>query len=428
MTIASDGRFLVTWSSDGQDGSGTGAYAQTFDRSAQKVGGEMALNLTTASDQFGPRAAFDGSGFVAVWMSDGQDGSKTAVIGRRQELHPRALAVDSHSTTATSSDANGVLEPGESVLVAPVWSNDSGVSYGDLSGSSPLLFCLLGSPCVAAGDRAATYGTLPPNSLGACDDGSPDACYTISASGPRPGTHWDGFFGEDLSSGGGEVWTFHVGDSFSDVPRSQPFYKKIETMLHHGITSGCGPSLYCPDAAVPRDQMAIFIAKGLAGSGEYVPTTGSIPGLVFGSNYNCAPGGNSLFVDVAPTDSFCRHVHYLAAQNVTLGCGNFRYCPTPAITRDAMASFLAKAIVAPGGANAVPLSYGPDPSTGRSYSCAAGTPNVHFSDVPPSNAFCKHIHYLWAKGVVDGCSATKYCPSAPSRATPWPSSSPTDSG
>jgi hypothetical protein len=214
---------------------------------------------------------------------------------------------------------------------------------------------------------------------------------------------------EDLSIGGGQLWTLHVGDSFTDVPRSEPFYKKIETMLHFGITAGCDTALYCPNDAVPRDQMAIFIAKALAGGGEYVPTTGNLRGIPFGSTYNCAPGGNSLFVDVAPTDSFCRHVHYLASRNVTLGCGNFKYCPSPVVTRDAMASFIAKAVAATGGGDAVPLTYS-DPGTGRSYSCAAGSPNLHFTDVPVSNAFCKHIHYLWAKGIVDGCTPTKYCP------------------
>ena len=70
-----------------------------------------------------------------------------------------------------------------------------------------------------------------------------------------------------------------------------------------------------------------------------------------------------------------------------------------------MASFIAKAIVAPGGGDVVPLTLR-IPTTARSYSCVAGSPNLHFTDVPVSNAFCKHIHYLWAKGIVDGCSAT----------------------
>jgi len=38
---------------------------------------------------------------------------------------------------------------------------------------------------------------------------------------------------------------------------------------------------------------------------------------------------------------------------------------------------------------------------------------VHFSDVPATDAFCKHVHYLWAKGIIAGCSATQYCPADP---------------
>ncbi len=154
--------------------------------------------------------------------------------------------------------------------------------------------------------------------------------------------------------------------------------------------------------------MAIFVAKGIAGTGEGVPATGDLGG----QPYDCSPGGISRFTDVAPTDSFCKHVHYLAAQNVTLGCNATQYCPGQTITRDAMASFIAKAAVAPRGGAAVPVSY-TDPTTSRSYSCVSGSANLHFTDVPVSNPFCKHIHYLWAKGIVDGCSATQYCPGQP---------------
>jgi S-layer homology domain len=154
--------------------------------------------------------------------------------------------------------------------------------------------------------------------------------------------------------------------------------------------------------------MAIFIAKGIAHVGAYVPTTGTLNGVP----YNCVSAGTSLFSDVAPTDIFCKHVHYLAAQNVTLGCTSGKYCPNDLVTRDAMASFIAKAIVAPAGGPGVPMTY-TDPGTGRSYSCDAGSPNLHFTDVPVSNPFCKHIHYLWAKNVVAGCGATTYCPSDP---------------
>ena len=75
-----------------------------------------------------------------------------------------------------------------------------------------------------------------------------------------------------------------------------------------------------------------------------------------------------------------------------------------------MAIFVAKGVFAPAGGGAIPQTYGPDPVTGHSYSCAPGTPNLHFSDVLVSDSFCKHAHYLWATGVISGCSATQYCP------------------
>jgi hypothetical protein len=102
----------------------------------------------------------------------------------------------------------------------------------------------------------------------------------------------------------------------------------------------------------------------------------------------------------------------IAAQGVTLGCSATSYCPNGSVSRLEMAAFIAKATVAPLGGSAVPLSYGPDPATGNSYSCAAGSPNVHFTDVPAANAFCKHVHFLWARGIIGGCTETSYCPEA----------------
>jgi hypothetical protein len=74
-----------------------------------------------------------------------------------------------------------------------------------------------------------------------------------------------------------------------------------------------------------------------------------------------------------------------------------------------MAIFVARAIVAPGGGAAVPETY-TDPVTNLSYSCAAGSPNLHFTDIGTADAFCKHVHFLWAQNIVSGCSATQYCP------------------
>ena len=33
--------------------------------------------------------------------------------------------------------------------------------------------------------------------------------------------------------------------------------------------------------------------------------------------------------------------------------------------------------------------------------------------MPATDSFCKHVDYLWAKGIIGGCSATQYCPADP---------------
>jgi len=397
------GGFVALWTSMGQDGDQGGVFGQRFARDGTRVGSEFRTSVAFVGSQFFPAIADTGRGIAAAWVGQLQDGSGEGIFGRRQDYVPAGLVADADD--AGASDVNGILEAGETVVVEPVWENESS-TFNFLTGTAASFSGPSGGTYTIS-DGAALYG-IPGGGSAGCDDGSGDACYRVGVSGARPATHWDATLRENLSSGGSQVWTLHVGDSFADVSHFQPFYKKIETLLHHGITSGCDATKYCPSTVVARDAMAIFIAKGIAGLGELVPSTGQVGAAA----YDCSSGGHSVFSDVAPTDSFCKHVHFLAAQNVTLGCDATHYCPSQAITRDAMASFIAKAIVAPGGGAAVPATYA-DPTTSRSYSCVSGSANLHFSDVPVSNPFCKHIHYLWAKGIVDGCTATTYCPGQP---------------
>ena len=50
---------------------------------------------------------------------------------------------------------------------------------------------------------------------------------------------------------------------FADVPLADPFAAFIEQLFAEGITSGCGtsPALYCPNADVTREQMAVFLVR-----------------------------------------------------------------------------------------------------------------------------------------------------------------------
>jgi hypothetical protein len=51
--------------------------------------------------------------------------------------------------------------------------------------------------------------------------------------------------------------------TFGDVPPSDPAFPFIEALVASEITAGCGSGNYCPDAALTRRQMAVFLAKAL---------------------------------------------------------------------------------------------------------------------------------------------------------------------
>jgi hypothetical protein len=51
--------------------------------------------------------------------------------------------------------------------------------------------------------------------------------------------------------------------TFSDVPLSHAFVRFIQKLYSLGITSGCAsnPLRYCPDQAVTRGEMAVFVER-----------------------------------------------------------------------------------------------------------------------------------------------------------------------
>lgn len=75
--------FLVAWLSDSQDGSLGGPFAQHFDPSGVKVGGEFQVNTQTSGNQYQPWVAASPDGnFVVTWSSPSRDGDGSAVVAR----------------------------------------------------------------------------------------------------------------------------------------------------------------------------------------------------------------------------------------------------------------------------------------------------------------------------------------------------------
>ncbi len=84
VAVAPDGSAVISWSSQGQDGGGWGVYARQFTAAGQSVAGEFRVNTYTAGDQEFSSVGVDGSGnFVVTWSSNGQDGGGYGVYGQR---------------------------------------------------------------------------------------------------------------------------------------------------------------------------------------------------------------------------------------------------------------------------------------------------------------------------------------------------------
>ncbi|MEM9451903.1 MAG: hypothetical protein AAGA75_25715 [Cyanobacteria bacterium P01_E01_bin.6] len=103
IAMNADGRFVITWESDNQDGDGEGVYAQVYDKSGNKVGGEIAVNTLTAGEQYEPVVAMDDDGnFVIAWSNDSS--SNASVRARRFDSNGNPIGDQFLVNTFTPGD------------------------------------------------------------------------------------------------------------------------------------------------------------------------------------------------------------------------------------------------------------------------------------------------------------------------------------
>jgi len=145
VAMDSEGNFIVTWKSDGQDGSGYGVFAQRYNSSGIKNGSEFQVNTFTTGDQSIPSAACDDSGdFVIAWASDEQDGDGAGIYARyyKEEaptFTPTPEITPTPTFTTTPWDAIPILTDGKVVPESglPGTTFEYRVYYSDLDGGTP---------------------------------------------------------------------------------------------------------------------------------------------------------------------------------------------------------------------------------------------------------------------------------------------------
>ena len=162
-----------------------------------------------------------------------------------------------------------------------------------------------------------------------------------------------------------ELWdaldTNFQGAWFEDIIGS-PYRGDILWIANAGISAGCGIERFCPKGTVTREQMASFLARAL-----HLPVA-----------------TRDWFTDDSTTDHE-GDINRVAQAGITGGCGAGRFCPKSPVTREQMASFLARALHLP---NAASDFFGDDNSS------------PHESD----------INRVAQAGITGGCAANRYCP------------------
>lgn len=187
------------------------------------------------------------------------------------------------------------------------------------------------------------------------------AAYAINATGA-------------ITTNGSTTVTANTITPFADVPYGHWALDYIQSIWAYGITGGCInlPLTYCPNIAITRAEMAVYIERG-----------------VHGGSFN--PGTPTLtYTDT--TANFARYfIEALKADGITGGCGGTQYCPNYPITRAQSAVFLLRGR---SGSAYVP----PDPT---------GTVWV---DVPSTHWAARWAEELGTDHISVGCGGGYFCP------------------
>jgi hypothetical protein len=202
--VAADGsgNFVVTWASQGQDGSGWGVYAQRYNAAGNPVGSEFRVNTTTAGDQTNPAVAMDSAGdFVIAWQSQGQDGSGWGIYAQRYDNAGNPVGGEFRVNTTTALDQTNpslAVSPGGSFLVA--WQSATGSS----SKSD-----ILAQRYDNAGNPVG--GEFRVNSLTSQDEQTPAVAaygpgdYLIAWHSQNPGTQQNAIYAQRYNAAGGAL-------------------------------------------------------------------------------------------------------------------------------------------------------------------------------------------------------------------------------
>jgi hypothetical protein len=156
-------------------------------------------------------------------------------------------------------------------------------------------------------------------------DGYPDGLYHSEVAVTRD--QMAVYVSRALAGGDANVPEAGSDPTFSDVLEDHWAYGYVEYAAQQQVVRGFSDGLYRPGLELDRGQMAVYIARSIAGSDDAVPS----------------PTGAPSFEDVPDTFWSCRHVEYCVSQGVVAGYEDGLYHPELTVTRDQMAVYVSRA-------------------------------------------------------------------------------------
>lgn len=171
-----------------------------------------------------------------------------------------------------------------------------------------------------------------------------------------------------------------VAAAFNDIADNYWAMDSITACREAGILSGYPDGSYHPELPVQRDQMAVYIARALAGGDDAVPDGPT----------------KASFSDV-PVDHWAyKYVEYMIAQGLVSGLPDGNYHPNEEVNRAQAAAFIARAVALEAGEAGLAVYQPPaEPS---------------FVDVPADYWAYRYIEYLAEAGIATGYGDGSYKP------------------
>ncbi|HYC87783.1 MAG TPA: PKD domain-containing protein [Thermoanaerobaculia bacterium] len=321
--------------------------------------------------------------------------TRTITVSNQPLAAGDVVVVDAHSSTYewttspygpllrnTTGNLNGILEPGERVNVEPMMTTPAtpdrrSVFIFPVDSTNPAVVPVIENNVPRFDQTAGVTDCWRMDGV----DRMVCAVFGATVQGTRTPPHADFSFEMPRSEGSAENVTLklHVGSSFTDVPTTAWYYADVESILHAGLTSGCGATTFCPDMTMPRDQVTVWLLRAK-----------------YGAAYTPPPCTSSPFPDVnCSTTPFAAWITQAWLDGIVMAYGDETFRPGHPVSRADLAAMIVRAVH---GSTPIPR-------------CTQDfTDIVCTSDPSTSHWAADYISELKRLGGTGGCGNGLFCP------------------